>query len=106
MTEFHDDMTRAIHAAAAFGRALGSRDSIVQNRAVRARADAELANRLVDAGSGEKLIEIVAGVILEAVNKEVAIVEGKYRADFETRSAAFQAGVLAAVERAVKGIQP
>jgi hypothetical protein len=106
MIDGQDGITMAVHAAANWRKAVGSRDELESNRAVRANAYAELANRLVSAGSGEKLIEVVSGVILEAVVEECRLVETQCWKDCEQKCVAFQGGVLAAVERVVKGIRP
>jgi hypothetical protein len=105
-----DSITMAIHAKANYQRALESHDELTSNRAVRARAFAELADRLVSSGAvwagSTTLLDIVAGVILEAVNEEAVLVSKQMKVDFDQACSAFQNGVLAAVDRAVRSIRP
>lgn len=106
MIDGRDPAALAVLAADRYQKALEAADPRMSRRAARARTYAELAARLVTDASGKTLLNIVAGVILEAVLEDAALEATRVQAEVAQDRAAFQAGVLAAVERAVRSIKP
>lgn len=107
MIDGRDPAALAVLAEDRYRKALESPDERLSRRAARARTYAELTTKLVaESESMTTLLNIVAGVILEAVLEDATLEATRVQAEVAQDRAAFQAGVLAAVERAVRSIKP